>query len=697
MKNFYVTTPIYYVNDAPHIGHSYTTVLADILTRFHKLLGYQTFFLTGTDEHGQKVQRAAAKRGVSPQEHVDEYNLRFKNRWKKMDIGYDFFIRTTDADHKQFVSQCLQMLWDKGQIYSKEYEGWYSVGEERFFTQDELDENGCDPISHRPVDWIKEKNYFFKMGSYQQQLIDYLESHKDWIVPDYRWNEIRGFLKQPLNDLCISRPKARLSWGIPLPFDTDYVTYVWFDALLNYVSAVMKLDENGNLVPRRTFANGEPIWPASYHLVGKDIITTHSVYWPTMLFALGFPLPKHILAHGWWLVGNDKMSKTTGNVVNPMDYMEKYGVDSFRYYLARDMVVGQDASFTHEGFIRRINGDLANDLGNVVNRVHRLVLTHFGGVLPKPEFPFGDEEKAIQNQSEKLSASVNALLENVKLSQAVEEIMSLVRSVNRYFELKAPWKMAKEESRKGELATVLFTAAEAIRLALSFLSPIIPSKSREGLAMLGTSLDSVQDLNWGKFQGGEKFGEGAALFPRIVEEIKKPEAQAKPKQNKPLSAEDVPAAMDIRVAKIVDVQNHPDADSLYVLKVDAGEPEMRTICSGLRASYTAEELQGRMIVLFANLKPAPLRGIMSNGMLFAGDTNTEHVCKLLTPPESAKPGDRALFQGIAPSAEARVLKVKDFEKISLDVHGQVVFCGKNALEVNGQPVKCDVAEGAKVH
>ena len=275
--------------------------------------------------------------------------------------------------------------------------------------------------------------------------------------------------------------------------------------------------------------------------------------------------------------------------------------------------------------------------------------------------------------------------------------MSLVRSVNRYFEVKTPWKMAKEESRKGELATVLFTAAEAIRLALSFLSPIIPSKSREGLAMLGTSLDSVQDLNWGKFQGGEKFGEGAALFPRIVEEIKKPEAQAKPKQNKPLSAEDVPAAMDIRVAKIVDVQNHPDADSLYVLKVDAGEPEMRTICSGLRASYTAEELQGRMIVLFANLKPAPLRGIMSNGMLFAGDTNTEHVCKLLTPPESAKPGDRALFQGIAPSAEARVLKVKDFEKISLDVHGQVVFCGKNALEVNGQPVKCDVAEGAKVH
>lgn len=474
MKNFYVTAPIYYVNDAPHIGHSYTTVLADILTRFHKLLGHQTFFLTGTDEHGQKIQRAAAKRNVSPKQHVDEYCLRFKNLWEKMGIEYDHFIRTTDDSHMEFVQQCLQMLWDNGQIYSKEYEGWYSVGEERFFSQDELDENGNDPISHRPVDWIKEKNYFFKMGSYQKQLIDYLESHRDWIVPDYRWNEIRGFLKQPLNDLCISRPKSRLSWGIPLPFDTDYVTYVWFDALLNYVSAVMKM-ENGKLVPRKTYPNGEPIWPATYHLVGKDIITTHSVYWPTMLFALGFPLPKHILAHGWWLVGNDKMSKTTGNVINPMEYMEKYGVDAFRYFLARDMVVGQDVSFTHEGFVRRINSDLANDLGNVVNRVHRLVLNNFDGILPAPE-TFGAEENNLKSMADNLSNSVPELLENIKLSQSVEEILSLVRAANRYFEVKAPWKLAKDESQKGELARVLFVAAETVRIALSFLSPIIPAK-----------------------------------------------------------------------------------------------------------------------------------------------------------------------------------------------------------------------------
>lgn len=696
MKNFYVTTPIYYVNDAPHIGHSYTTVLADILTRFHKLLGHQTFFLTGTDEHGQKVQRAAAKRNVSPKQHVDEYCLRFKNLWEKMGIEYDHFIRTTDASHMEFVQQCLQMLWDNGQIYSKEYEGWYSVGEERFFSQDELDENGNDPISHRPVDWIKEKNYFFKMGSYQEQLIDYLESHRDWIVPDYRWNEIRGFLKQPLNDLCISRPKSRLSWGIPLPFDTDYVTYVWFDALLNYVSAVMKM-ENGKLVPRKTYPNGEPIWPASYHLVGKDIITTHSVYWPTMLFALGFPLPKHILAHGWWLVGNDKMSKTTGNVINPMEYMEKYGVDAFRYFLARDMVVGQDASFTHEGFVRRINSDLANDLGNVVNRVHRLVLNNFDGILPAPE-TFGDEENTLKSMADNLSKSVPELLENIKLSQSVEEILSLVRAVNRYFEVKAPWKLAKDESRKGELATVLFVAAETVRIALSFLSPIIPAKSREGLSMLGTSLDNVDDLKWGKLRGGEKFGEGSALFPRIVEEkTAVPQAANKQKQNKPLSAADVPAEMDIRVATIIEVQNHPDADSLYVLKVDAGEAEPRTICSGLRSSYRPEELENRQILLFANLKPAPLRGILSNGMLFAGDTDKEHICVLLSPPEGAKPGDRAVFHGIAPAAECRVLKLKDFEKIVLDVKNKAVFCGDSALEVNGKTVSCDVPDGSKVH
>lgn len=689
MKNFYVTTPIYYVNDAPHIGHSYTTVLADILTRFHKILGYQTYFLTGTDEHGQKVQRTAEKRGVTPQEHVDEYYHRFEDLWKKMGIGNDFFIRTTMPEHKAYVQECLQKLWDKGEIYSKEYEGWYSVGEERFFTEDELDENKCDPISHRPVELLKEKNYFFKMGSYQQKLIDFLESHKDWIVPDYRWNEIRGFLKQPLNDLCISRPKARLSWGIPLPFDQDYVTYVWFDALLNYVSASTAF--------HKTYADGTPIWPATYHLIGKDILTTHCVYWPTMLMALDIPLPQHVLAHGWWLVnGGEKMSKSAGNVVNPMDYMEKYGIDAFRYFLAREMVVGQDANFTHEAFVRRINSDLANDLGNVLNRVHRLVMTNFQGKLPAAT-AIGDAEKEVIDLANKVIAEIKEGLPQARLSQSIETIMQLVRSINRYLEVKAPWKLAKDESKKDELATVLYISAEAVRLSLCLLWPVIPGKAEEGLAMMGSKFQSAEDLAWGILKGGESFGEGKPLFPRIEEEVKKQEAQPKPKQNKPLTAEDVPAEMDIRAAKIIDVQNHPDADSLYVLKVDAGEGEPRTICSGLRASYKAEELQDRMIVLFANLKPAPLRGIMSNGMLFAGDTDQDHVCVLIAPPEGAKPGDRAAFKGVTPSTEGRILKVKDFEKISLDVRGKAVYCGDKVLEIGGKAVTCDVADGKKVH
>lgn len=683
MKNFYITTPIYYVNDAPHIGHSYTTVLADILTRFHKLIGYQTFFLTGTDEHGQKVQQAAAKRNVDPQTHVDEYNLRFKKLWDKMNIQYDHFIRTTDPDHKQFVSDCLQKLWDKGEIYAKEYEGWYSVGEERFFSQDEL-VDGKDPISGRPVEWLKEKNYFFKMGQYQQRLIEHLEKNPDWIVPDYRRNEILGFLKQPLNDLCISRPKARLNWGIPLPFDADYVTYVWFDALINYVSGVRN----------RTYANGDPIWPANYHLIGKDILTTHCVYWPTMLMALDIPLPQHVLAHGWWLTGGSKMSKSSGTGVNPMDYMEEFGVDAFRYFLAREMVVGQDCSFSDDAFKRRINSDLANDLGNVLNRVHRLVINNFEGKLPHAYQLDAPAQELIALASQ-VRDQVFSGITQIRLSQVIEDIMSLVRGINRYLEIKAPWKLAKDPAAKEDLSTVLFIAAEAVRLSLCFLWPVMPSKTIEGLAMLGTSCDGEKDLNWGKFQGGETFGEGKPLFPRIEVE-KAPPPPPKQAQNKPLLAEDIPALLDLRCAKIISVENHPDAESLYVLKVDAGEQEMRTICSGLKKSYSPEELQDRLILLFANLKPAPLRGILSMGMLLAGDGEEGKVV-LATPPAEASIGSRALFKGIAPSSESRELKIKDFDKISLYVKDKIIFCNDKPLEMNGISVSCDVADKSSIH
>ena len=687
-KPFYVTTPIYYVNDAPHIGHAYTTTLADVLTRYNKMIGNEAFFLTGTDEHGQKVQQAAAKRGVTPQEHVDTYNLRFKEMWAKMGMEYDYFIRTTDEDHKSYVRECLQKLWDKGEIYAKEYQGWYSVGEERFFNEDEL-VDGKDPISGRPCDFITEKNYFFKMGSYQQKLIDHIENNPHWILPDFRRNEVLGFLRQPLNDLCISRPKARLSWGIPLPFDPDFVTYVWFDALLNYVSAVRN----------RKHPSGAPIWPATLHLIGKDILTTHSVYWPTMMMALGIELPEHILAHGWWMSAGAKMSKSSGTGISPIEYIDLHGVDSFRYFLIREMVVGLDATFSDDAFNRRVNSDLANDLGNGLNRVHRLVLTNFDSKLPACK-TWGNEEEELKTLSMKVAAQVVEWIPQVKLSQIIEETMSLVRAVNRYLEVKAPWKLAKDETKRDELCTVLWVSAETMRVAFTLLHPVIPRKADEGLAMLGTTYQSAKGLSWGGLLGGETFGAGPGgqgLFPRIEVEkvVQAPKVAVVNNQQKPLTAEQIPAAIELRVAKILEVAEHPDATSLYVLKVDAGEAAPRTVCAGLRKSYEPSELAGRAVLLFANLKPAPLRGILSQGMLLAGD-GLEGKAVLVSPGE-AKVGTRALFHGVAPLAEPRELKLKDFEKITLTVSVQNVNCNGAILETDGIAVTCIVADGAGVH
>jgi len=494
MPNFYATTPIYYVNDKPHIGHAYTTVLTDVLTRYHKLFGFDAFFMTGVDEHGQKVQKAAAAKGVSPQEHVDEYYVHFKDLWAKLNIDYGHFIRTTDDYHKKFVRDSLQSLFDKGEIYSKEYSGWYSVGEERFFEESEL-VDGKDPISGRAVEWLNEKNYFFKMSNYQQKLIDHINNNPSWILPDFRRNEVLGFLKKPLNDLCISRPKSRLAWGIPLPFDEDFVTYVWVDALENYMSGVKD----------RKHADGSPLWPADFHLIGKDILTTHCVYWPTIIMAMGWELPKHVLAHGWWLIDGSKMSKTSGTGVNPMDYIENYGVDVFRYFLIREMVVGQDATFGHDSFVRRINSDLANDLGNGLNRIHKLILTHFDGKTPAP-VEVGEQEKELESYAQKATQFAKENIGEAKLSLVVEEILNSVRALNRYLEATAPWKLAKstEQKDRDKLATVLYTGAETLKNALRLLSPVIPQKAEQGLLMLGAS-DGV-------------LGKGEALFPRIQEE-----------------------------------------------------------------------------------------------------------------------------------------------------------------------------------
>ncbi|OGX07361.1 MAG: methionine--tRNA ligase [Omnitrophica WOR_2 bacterium GWA2_47_8] len=500
-SKFYVTTPIYYVNDKPHIGHAYTTILADCLARYHRTAGDEVFFLTGLDEHGQKVQQAAEKRGMSPQAHCDDLAPRFTDLWKKLGIQYDDFVRTTQDRHKKIVQAALQKVYDNGDVYEAEYEGWYSVAEERFITDTEK-ESG----QFRDVQRLKEKNYFFKMSKYQKKLIEYIETHPEFIQPQHRKNEILGFLRQPLGDLCISRPKSRLSWGIEIPFAKDYVTYVWFDALINYISIP------GWGSDEKKFKKW---WPANVHLIGKDILTTHCVYWPTMLFSLGLPLPKTVFAHGWWLIGETKMSKSLGNVINPLDLVDKYGEDAVRYYLMRDMVLGDDANFTLENFIHRYNSDLANDFGNLLNRVSGLLNKHFEGCIPESFV----SEKLIHTTHEvgrRLWQEAQIHINSFKIHEAIKTIMSLVQVANSSLEKEAPWKLIKE-GNKAAAGHCLYTAAEALRLSAVALNPIMPGKTKIVLDVLGAE---GTGLKWGELKSGTKLKLHEALFPRIEVEKK---------------------------------------------------------------------------------------------------------------------------------------------------------------------------------
>ena len=494
-KTFYLTTPIYYVNDKPHIGHAYTTILADVLARYHRNAGRETFFLTGLDEHGQKVQQAAKDRGIEPQQHCDEMAPRFIDLWEKLHISYDDFIRTTENRHKKIVQMFLQKVYDAGDIYEDEYEGLYSVSEERFITEKEAESD-----EFRDIKKLKEKNYFFKMGKYQDALIDHIKSNPKFIQPEHRKNEILGFLRQPLNDLCVSRPKSRLNWGIELPFDKEYVTYVWFDALINYITAP------GFGKDHESF---DKWWPVSYHLIGKDILTTHAVYWPTMLMSANIELPQSIFAHGWWLMGESKMSKSIGNVINPMDLIDDYGVDPVRYYLMREMVLGQDSNFTMESFIQRYNSDLANDFGNLLSRISTLMKKNYDGRIPDPG-ELSEAELRIKTKGESLCGTVNGMIKNMRLNEAIENTMQYIRSVNKYMEENAPWKLVKED--KSAAGKILYTAGEALRLGAVLLSPVMPNRT----AILLDALNAPGvDLSWGGLQPGETLKDHEPLFPRV--------------------------------------------------------------------------------------------------------------------------------------------------------------------------------------
>ncbi len=605
MSRFYVTTPIYYVNDEPHIGHAYTTILADVLARFHRNLGDDTYFLTGTDEHGQKVQQAAEKRHVEPQVHVDEYVKRFQQKWDLLDIKYDQFIRTTQDNHKRVVTHLLQTLWDRDLIYKDTYEGWYSVAEERFLTDKEYEEG-----EWRDVRKLSETNYWFKMSDYQEQLVNYIHDNPGFIQPDFRRNEVLGFLRQPLGDLCISRPKSRLSWGIELPFDSEYVTYVWFDALTNYISAI-GYPEDGDMFGKW--------WPVDYHLIGKDILTTHAVYWPTMLMAADIPLPKTIFAHGWWLIGDTKMSKSLGNVVRPLDLADKYGVDALRYYLMREMTPGQDASFTVESFVKRYNSDLANDLGNLVNRITKLISRHFDDKLPE----VGEatpEDADLEHHVSQVREKVATELDQLRINYALQHILDVLRQINRYMEDQSPWKSVKTDKQRA--GTVLYNAAEALRLSAVHLYPVMPEKIATLLEVLGTStaarFSEENWFSWGHIQPGTAIGSTAGIFPRIEVEADDSQPESADMKLKAEISFDEFQKMDIRMGTVIKAEKHPNADKLLKLLVDLGV-EQRQVVAGIAEWIQPEELLGRSIAILANLKPAKIRGEISRGMILAAE------------------------------------------------------------------------------
>jgi methionyl-tRNA synthetase len=634
--NFYITTPIYYVNDKPHLGHAYTTIAADVLTRWHRMNGRPAYFLTGTDEHGQKVYEAAMKRGITPQQHVDELNEPFKVLWERLDIQHDDFIRTTEERHTSVVSAVLQRLIDDGDIYTADYEGWYSKSAERFWTEKDLVDGRC-PDDGTKVEWIKEKNYFFRMSKYADQLRTYIADNPEFLQPPSRRNEVLGYLKKEVGDLCISRPKARLPWGIPFPMDPEYVTYVWFDALLNYISAI-------GYHPDGSSDAFHKWWPASYHLVGKDILTTHSVYWSTMLFAMGQRPAQCLYAHGWWTIEGQKMSKSIGNVVDPHLLIDCYGADAVRYFLMREILFGADGDFSHMGFMTRYNADLANDLGNLAHRSLSMTAKWLNSEIPALD-PNTEADDALQAVSDEAFKRFTSAIEGMQISTALESVWTLVQAGNKYIDDMEPWKLNRE-GQSERLAGVMRRCLEICRFAAVLMSPVAPNKGRELGEKLGVAELDVHDVqSLDQLKAGTKVAPGEPLFPRMTElpariqralegalPDKAQEAAAKSdakkkKQEAPVAEESEQTQafiqfedfqkVQLKVGEIVEADKHPNADRLLVLKVEVGEDRPRSIVAGIAAKYNAEDLIGKKIVIVANLKPRKLRGILSEGMLLA--------------------------------------------------------------------------------